>query len=397
MKRGAWHQFGDKSQKLIKEQLELGNGVGVILSPSNLHFKHVKDRSQQYRDLGAQTILDTQFFDPEFENKHLRTFELTPFRQSVTALCQISDQDLGRLSNRLEQLNRELGTSALLAPAVAYEAGRAEIIDLNTKLFNAAKAAGDMVGIPTYSTILLSSSAIATEALGNEALSHATSLSASGCYYAVELDDQERIPTDPSLVNRIAGLGLTLSCTGLPVLHAYAGLTGLISVAVGADAAAFGHNHNLRYFSTSRFEPRPDQPRKAPPPPRYLSGPLWGTIVYPDETTLMSSMWEEIRTASPFSPNRPNEPLGTWEANRHYLYVLSRELTNLCASSSAIACANSAIQKLSTAIELHARIARTGLVVNDKANAHQAVWRDAIQALITSRRPDYDYLTMLGK
>ena len=46
MKRGAWHQCGDRSQKLVVEQLTAGHGVGVILSPRDLSDMAVKYAAQ---------------------------------------------------------------------------------------------------------------------------------------------------------------------------------------------------------------------------------------------------------------------------------------------------------------------------------------------------------------
>ena len=36
MRRGTWHQCGDRSQKMVIEQLKKGVGVGVIISPRDV-------------------------------------------------------------------------------------------------------------------------------------------------------------------------------------------------------------------------------------------------------------------------------------------------------------------------------------------------------------------------
>ena len=53
MRRGPWHQFGDRSQKLALEQLEQGTGVGVILSPRDLQTHNANNYAQQYHALGC--------------------------------------------------------------------------------------------------------------------------------------------------------------------------------------------------------------------------------------------------------------------------------------------------------------------------------------------------------
>lgn len=58
MRRGSWHQCGDKSQKLVKEELQSGVGVGVIISPRDLSFPNAVGYSNEYRDLGAAVLID---------------------------------------------------------------------------------------------------------------------------------------------------------------------------------------------------------------------------------------------------------------------------------------------------------------------------------------------------
>ena len=49
MRRGPWHQFGDKSQKLVEEQLEHNVGVGVIISPRDLALHKAIEYAQKYQ------------------------------------------------------------------------------------------------------------------------------------------------------------------------------------------------------------------------------------------------------------------------------------------------------------------------------------------------------------
>jgi hypothetical protein len=397
MKRGVWHQFGDRSQNLIQEQLQHGNGVGVILSPRDLSLANATTRSEEYRALGADLLLDTQFYEPSYQNRHLASFELEPFRQSVSDLCKLGDHDLDQLAHRLERLNRDLETSAVLAPALVYEAGRVDIIDLNSRLFSAAKAAAESIGIPVYATIVLGKGVTNSDTVAYELLSHATSLQAAGCYYAVELDDGPT-PTDAELVYRLCSLGLTLACSGLPILHGYAGLTGLLAFAFGADAVAFGHSHNLRYFTRERWQERPPQGGAGEPPPRYLSGALWSTIVLPDETVRLRDLWSRVASPSPFAPaSAADTNWSRWQANKHLLFVLGNELTRFSIIGSARTSALAAVDHLRRSAELHRSIGNLGIDVKDNANRYQANWFRALTDILQERQADFDYLHLLGK
>ncbi len=150
MKRGTWHQCGDKSQKVVQEQLEHGNGVGAIISPRDLARDNAKVYANEYQSLGADVLLDQQFYVPDFANSNLSSYPISQHRANISNLNQISDTSLDLLAKDLEDANREIGVSALIAPAVIYEAARADIVQLNARMFSAAKRAGDALGVPTY-------------------------------------------------------------------------------------------------------------------------------------------------------------------------------------------------------------------------------------------------------
>jgi hypothetical protein len=148
MRRGVWHQCGDRSQKLVEEQLQLGAGVGVILSPRDLSRDNAIAYAERYRTTDAQVLIDHQFFVPDFTNTLCETYPISKFRRSVSALNKISDADLIDFQNELRADHAALKTSAMIAPAVVYEAGRADIVQLNSRLFNAAKAVACELKLP---------------------------------------------------------------------------------------------------------------------------------------------------------------------------------------------------------------------------------------------------------
>src|SRR5947209_12777796 len=121
MRRGPWHQFGDRSQRLVLEQLERGVGVGVVISPRDLTLPNAVEYSSVYHALGAHVLLDQQFYNPNFSNDKITSYFLNEFRTSVSELHQISDADMSGLARRLEVIHRELRADGVIAPAVVYE------------------------------------------------------------------------------------------------------------------------------------------------------------------------------------------------------------------------------------------------------------------------------------
>lgn len=396
MRRGAWHQFGDRSQRLAAEQLDNGVGVGVIVSVRDLSRDNAVDYSRVYHDLGAHVLLDQQFYNPEFSNPLLETYPISKYRASLSQLTQISDSDLIDLATQLKVDHDDIKANGLIAPAITYEAARQDIIDLNKRLFSIAKQVGDELGIPTYATVMLGHSVTSSVQTINAILSQATSLDADGWYFGFEFS-QGRIPYAKDDVFRCCVAGLTLACTGRPVLHAYAGPMALLSLGFGATGTAIGHSQNVWQFTRGRWETA-TKGGGGKAPARFFSRSLWGTIVYPDETSLLPAPLQGlVLTQSSFStPTASNGPWSKWEANKHLVNIICSTVTDIAATNAPRTNANQAIDILNGAISLHQQIKSTELIVRDSANVYQENWRDAMSDLLNNHSDDFDYLAMLS-
>jgi len=391
MRRGMWHQFGDKSQRMALEQLQHGIGVGVIISPRDLSHENARTYASQYHDLGAEVAIDQQFYVPDFSNRKLNSYPTSQYRITVSRLGQLSESELCGVATALQQINSEISTDLLIAPAVVYEAGRQDIVLLNAKLFAAAKAVGDTLGIPTFATVALGQSVTSADQTTQTALSHATSLNADGWYFAFEFGD-ERLPTSQEGVLRCCVAGLTLACTGKPVLHAYAGPMSLLSFGFGAMGSGVGHYQNLWHFVRGRWEPSGPQGGGGGAPARYFSAALWGTIVHPDETAQLSQgLRNEVMTQSPFIT-----PWNRWQANKHLVYTIGSALANIASQTNPRLCAQAAIPVLQTAVAQHAVIDSLGLALRDDTNTYQANWLAAMNSLLAQREGDFDYIELLA-
>ncbi|MGE3507252.1 MAG: hypothetical protein AB7N65_00020 [Vicinamibacterales bacterium] len=398
MNRGAWHQCGDKSQKLVVEQLEAGKGVGVILSPRDLTRDKAVEYAAQYAALQAPVLIDPQFYVPDFTNDNLDTYGLSEFRTSLATLGQIADDQLSALSTELETLGSELGVWGVVAPAAMYEAGRPDIAELNARLFAAAKSAGDALGVPTLASVTLARSVTGSNATVGAAVDAATALNADGWYYAFEFEE-ERIPSSREAVRRCCDAGLSLALTGKPVLHAYAGPMGLLSYGFGAAATGIGHSQNLWKFTRQRWETPAGQGGGGDAPARFFSKTLWGTVVYPDETQQMSpALRSEIVTATSFCDAviaTPSMAWSRWEAGKHLVCALSETYAELAIQSTARSSAEAAKQRLANAVALYGQIRSYGLQPKDSADAYQENWRLALTDILAIRSADYDFLELL--
>ncbi len=397
MRRGVWHQCGDRSQKLVEEQLQQGAGVGVIISPRDLSRDNAIAYADGYRAAGAEVLIDHQFFVPDFTNTRFDTYPISKFRQSVSALNKISDQDLIDFQNELRADHAGLKASAVIAPAVVYEAGRTDIVQLNSRLFAAAKVVASELKIPIYATVVLGRSVTSSDQTMQSMLSQATALNSDGWYFGFEFEE-ERIPSTRETVRRCCVAGLTLACTGKPVLHAYAGPMGLLSFGFGATGIAIGHSQNLWKFTRDRWAPSSGQGGGGDAPARYFSKPLWGTIVYPDETSqLPATLRNQVWSPSPFSTPVPSGlPWTRWDANKHLVYVLEQQYSSMAAEPDPRKNVASALGILDGALALHTSIQQSNVFLADRTNTYQANWKLALEDLLKDNKADFDFLALMS-
>jgi len=397
MRRGAWHQCGFNSQIVVRDFIQRGVGVGAILSPKDLSLDNAVSYSEEYRDAGGGVLLDPQFYEPEYSAGKLLSYPMAEFRQSLTALGGLSDAALAGLSAALESENQSLGCDAIIAPAIPYEAARPDIARLNARLFDAAKAAGNALGVPTYATVVLGQS-VTTAVVAEGLLSSATALDADGWYYAFEFNDGERLPADVDAVFRYCQAGLTLACTGMPVLNAFAGPLANLAFGSGACGAAVGFWQNLWGFSRARFQPAPAQRGGGDAPPRFFSTPLWGTIVYPDEVLQIDAgLQSQVLSHSPYSA-QVQPGLGTrwekWDSYRHMVHKVMERGQQLADLHDARDAMQQVVGDLRSANRLHAQIVSQGLRLRDGSDSYQPSWASAATRLLTEGADDYDWLEL---
>jgi hypothetical protein len=381
---------------MVIELIDNDIGSGVIISSRDVSRHKAVDYSSIYVDMGCEVIIDFQFCKPDFVNSKTESYETNKYRVAISRLKTINDKGLAKLQKHIESINKDLSTTAVLAPAVKYEAGRPDICDLNQRLFEVSKNVGDALSVPTYSTIILGSSITSSIDTINSILSEATSLNCNGWYFGFEFDTYERVPSQTKDVYNCCLTLLKLACTGKPVLHAFAGPLGLLSMGAGATGVGIGHYQNLWQFTRGRFEKSENAGGGGgDAPARYFSKALWGTIVYPDEIQPLDvKLRNIIHTASPFSPESFQNllPWAKWSSYKHLLYVIGDTLIGIGDDATPRERLQYARDILQNALKLHRKIP---LELKDNSDAYQGNWIEVIDKLTKSNSEDYDYLSML--
>lgn len=399
MKRGGWHQMGYNSQKMIDEALANGCGVGAILSPRYLNYDATQKYAAKYRDSGASVLLDPEFYVPGTEVGKVHTYPSAELRSSVSEFLKISDADIEELSNAIEQENKAIGATAVLAPAVPYEAARDDLVELNRRLFVAAKQVGDAIGIPTYATVVVGSTATTPE-LVSEMLSGPTQLDADGWYFHYEFSEG-RLPNNENEIYSFCIAGLTLACTDKPILNSSVGPLSILSFAIGASATAVTFRQNLWGFERAKWEAPPESGGGGGAPARFFSASLWGTIVQPDEVSLLpAELREAVLTHTEHSAPvaaAPLLPWKKWDSYKHMVQILIDTANSHAALKNSRGAATAASAMLMRACKLHADIAKAGYRLKDETDSYQAPWLNALQRVIEDRKDDYAWLRALGR
>lgn len=401
MKRGMWHQLGDRGQKIALEQFEHGIGAGVVISPRDLSHAQAISYSSQYRDLGADILFDPQFYVPSNRVGKISTYEdLLDFRVSESKLIQHSQSEFKRLAKALKSFARDLQCSAVMSPAVAMQAGQPEAVQLNLDLLRTAKDAANDLEIPVYATVPVGDSLALSESELSEVLSSFTSNEVDAWVLMLDTGADGICRSEQHLAS-LCKTVLRLAQTGLPVMHGCAGPNCLLSMAAGATSIGVAHSKNMWRLPLSRFE-NTEGGGGGDAPPRLFSKSLWSTFVFPDELVQMpTSIRDKVLSESPWHDLDPLSPeyfrsdISKWDTNKHLIYVLGQSIEEILTHESVAVRQGMVLELLESAALLHDEISEY-YSVKDSADMHQAMWVRGLQKFIRDHKSDLEYLDMLA-
>ncbi|MBM7845370.1 hypothetical protein [Herpetosiphon giganteus] len=397
MKRGVWFQYGSGSQKIMLDLAKTGVGQGAVFSPRDISQNSMITNAKKLKKLGFELMIDQQYHIPSYSNKNLQSYSMNNHRNRISKLVEIDSDGLLSLQRDLLFINEKVGTNAVIAPAVIYEASDDKITDLNEKLFKAAKQVGDNLGIPTYASIIIGRSAVISDSNIMALLSDITRLNADGWYFSFEFSD-EKMPSNPDEIYSFLKAGLLLANTGKPLFHAFAGPLGLLSYAFGSTAVGVGQIKNLWQFTRSRWVVRTTKfiPKKHPP--KFFSYPLWGNIVHPDETgNLIPILRSKILEYSPYSEQVEKE-IDNWPSpypKKHLLYILSKQIEEIASKNNIRESAIYAIKKLNQSQKIQEEIINSYITIRDPLLKVQKNWLRGLNKYVQDMNDEFDYLGFL--
>lgn len=404
---GAWHQLGSNTHDLAQALLQNNIGDGAILSPKDLDYRLARGSAQGFKNLGKGILWDPQFYDPEHRPKKSLTYPTFEARRSEEELIDLSERGRDALSKALEQINRDLHCSAVIAPALTYQAGSSKIRAVNRMLFTCAKKAGDAIGIPTLASVPFGNSTCFDDSEINAVLNAATALPADGWYVVFEFSG-EHFPRKKPEVLRCATACLSLAAARPPLIFGYAGLLSLPVMAWGAAGAGICHQKTMWQFLTRRFQNEDTDQAEARSKggggkkqiPHFFSDSLWQRLVYTAEVEsvlqLPDTLHSKILAPTTYSPTlQADQPIPFWalqESHKHLLACWARAITDLANIPSLSQRSKEVTRKLDEQLALWEDITPYGFSFKSSFKAkHLSMWRDVSADLSDRRQIDFDW------
>jgi hypothetical protein len=300
------------------------------------------------------------------------------------------------LTKALEQINRDLQSVAVIAPAVSIEASQPKTLDVNEMLFQIAKKAGDTLGVPTLASVPIGSTASASAIEVRDIVQRVTTWKAGGWYLLFGFQGNP-VPNDLGRLNLWVRVSLDLAATGKPLLQGYQGLLSAVSVGLGSHGVALGQFKTLWHFDPDHWNGLPPTGRSNGPA-KFFSVPLWHYLKFPDDfVRLPSPQGDPFLTPSPWSTIPQNRQTASkWreaDARRHFMYVTTLWIDGVMALPTARARAIYAKKYLDYAVANWAYLG--GLRYPTTSSVPLADWSALLDWALTTCSTDYDWLDLL--
>lgn len=396
--RGAWHQFGHESAAIAADVFPQagGGGVGAIFSPKDGALVSSTNRAASFRGHGKQVMWDPQFYRLSFQNRYTQSYPTDVFRVALARNGSLSSAEQSALSQALEAVNRDLGSVAVIAPAVVMEASTPGHLLINEMLYKVAKQAGDRLGIPTVAPIPIASSASASEVEVDRIIQRITAWGPDAWYLLYDFDG-DALPSDLGRLQLWAKTSLNLAGTGKPLIQGYQGMLSAVAVGLGSHAIAVGHFQTLWHFDPDHWQVTSSPSRSGPP--KFLSVPLWHNLKFPDDFTLLPTpQGDPHLTVSPWSAVPQSRRMAAnWrhaDARRHFMFVSTQWIDSAMALPSSRQRASFAKSHLDDAQRHWATLGR--LSYPTMPNIPHRDWSGLLDWALINKAHDYDWLDLIS-
>jgi len=243
-------QFGYGMMAHCRHLVERWGGGTVILSPRDLDGDQIGRLGSDIVDLGGNTLVDPQFYDPRATHHRLVTHDYWPADFDTSMLA--GGAALVDLLGRLLALNIAARTNKFIIPGL-YGA-RVDDDWLAVQDSVISESARVVTGIPRIATISLSGEALRFEEQVEIVLNAAESWKVDGVYLVPEHPETQYLVDDPMWMGNLLVLCAGLRLQKKDVIVGYCNHQMLCLAAAQVGAIASGTWLNVRSFTPDKFQ-----------------------------------------------------------------------------------------------------------------------------------------------
>lgn len=242
-------QFGHGMMDLSRTLIQRWGQGTVILSPRDLSVEQITRFSREINNLGGQTLLDPQFYDPRSNHHRLVGYNYWP--QDLVTSVLSGGQALRQLMISLKQLNDETLTQKYIIPGVYCGRADDDWFTVQGMLINSAvEIFNDK---PVLATICLSGDVLRFEEHVETVINQSEHWNVSGYYIVPEHPNGRYLIDDPNWLSNLLILCSGLKLQGREVIVGYCNHQLLALSAANVDAIASGTWLNVRSFPPGKF------------------------------------------------------------------------------------------------------------------------------------------------
>jgi len=251
-------QDGHHMRPHIASAIRRGHAKGAILSPADLTPALLAETASAVHTAGGVLAVDPQAIAIAVLDANPKKLMQHGHIDAVGVRARdLSSADITALAQRSLELQRAVGSSVLIAPTVPISSPdeRWAQIAQNLAVASIADRRGKRDEVPLFVSVAARSALLSDRALVDDLLDELTRYEVDGFYVLAEVDVSRDLGAAHAAAEGTMHLVSALSQEAdYRVWVGYAGKTGVVLRAAGAEATAGGWFHKQQWWSPSHWE-----------------------------------------------------------------------------------------------------------------------------------------------
>jgi hypothetical protein len=247
-------QVGHGMMGHCRHLIESWGGGTVLISPRDLTADQIQRFGQSIVELGGNTLVDPQFYDPRSTHHRLVGHDYWPDNFQTSMLS--NGPQLSQLLQNLLVLNESANSDQFIIPGIYGDRVDDDWLAIQDNVINEAVELDD--NRPKIATICISGEAMRFEEQIEIVINSSEKWEVDGFYIVPEHPGSQYLVEDPVWLSNLMNLCAGLKLHGKRVIVGYSSHQMLSLATCKLDAIASGTWLNVRSFSTRKFQESDD-------------------------------------------------------------------------------------------------------------------------------------------